>query len=512
MVDLSVNPLRQGLGSERTPEPNVMVIFGATGDLTHRKLVPALYDLALDGLLPVGFSVVGFARRKKTDEECRLEMQEAVDKFARKRPAQGQVWEGFAQGLYYLQSEFGDPHGYEKLSQFLDRIDMDRGTGGNRLFYLATPPNHYAQIIKHLGASGLARRSQQGWRRIIIEKPFGQDLQTARELNRHALSAFDEDQVYRIDHYLGKETVQNILVFRFANGIFEPIWNRRYIDHVQIAVAESVGVENRAAYFEGAGTIRDMVQNHILQLLSLVAMEPPASFDADSVRDEKVKVLRSIPPIHPGEVGAYTVRGQYGPGWAAGEEVKGYREESGVAPDSAVETFLALKLVIDNWRWAGVPFYLRSGKRLPKRVTEIAIQFKRAPLLLFGKDAAEGAGPNVLVLRIQPDEGISLKFGSKVPGPTVRIRSVNMDFRYGASFGLEPPDAYERLLLDAMVGDSTLFIRRDETEAAWSLVDGIVDGWRESPRPSFPNYEAGSWGPEEAHKFMEKDGRRWRRL
>jgi glucose-6-phosphate 1-dehydrogenase len=508
------NPLREGLRLERTPEPNATVIFGATGDLTHRKLVPALYSLAHDRLLPTGFSVIGFARRDWSDETFRNRMREAVGKVSRTDGELAAVWKSFAEGLHYVSSDFSNPKGYSALADLLDRLDRERGTCGNRLFYLAVPPGTYAEIVRQLGASGLARRgaSESGWTRIIIEKPFGRDLETARELNRQVEDVFEEGQVYRIDHYLGKETVQNILVFRFSNGIFEPLWNRRYVDHVQITVSEDLGMEDRGSYYDGTGATRDIVQNHMLQLLALIAMEPPASFAADSVRDEKVKLLHSIRPFSEHDVAEHSVRGQYGAGSLAGEDAPAYRDEPEVSKDSDTETYVALKLFVENWRWAGVPFYLRTGKRLPKRVTEISVHFRRAPHLLFPESGAEGLEPNVLALRIQPNEGISLRFGAKMPGPTMDIRSVNMDFRYGTAFGVTPPDAYHRLLLDAMLGDSTLFTRRDGIEAAWSLVTPLLESWAAGPRPQFPNYEAGTWGPDEAQAFIERDGRRWRRL
>ncbi len=509
---LGPNPLREGLRLERTPEPCVMIIFGASGDLTRRKLIPALYNLSRERLIPPGFSVVAFARRDIGTERFRAAMLDGVNQFSRSRPAQPAVWETFAQGVYYLQSDFSDPAGYQTLGALLDQIDRERGTAGHRVFYLATPPSAYSEIIRQLGASGLARPSGSGaWSRIIIEKPIGHDLESGTELNRQVAEVFNEDQVYRIDHYLGKETVQNILVFRFANGIFEPIWDRRYIDHVQITVSESIGMEGRARYYDETGALRDMVQNHLMQLLSLVAMEPPVAFDADAVRGEKVKVLHAIRPIHRADVPRYVVRGQYGPGSVGAENVPGYREEPGANPNSSCETFVAMKLFIDNWRWADTPFYLRTGKRLPRRVSEIAIQFKRAPHLLF-RQAAEGLEPNVLVLRIQPNEGIALRAGAKVPGPTVQIRSINMDFVYGLSFGVEQPEAYERLLLDCMLGDSTLFTRSDEVEAAWRLLMPILENWQERPAVDFPNYPAGTWGPDAAHGLIEEDGRRWRRL
>jgi glucose-6-phosphate 1-dehydrogenase len=505
------NPLREGLRIKQSPEPCVMVIFGATGDLTHRKLLPALYNLALEHPLPAGFSVVGFARRPYTDEQFRQQALEAINAFSRQKPVNPQVWESFASGIFYLQSTFDDPKGYERLGELLTRLDQERGTGGNRIFYLSTPPSQYPEIIQHLGAAGL-NRHRKGWTRIIIEKPFGHDLASARELNRQVAKVFREDQVYRIDHYLGKETVQNILVFRLANGIFEPIWNRRYVDHVQITVAENIGLEGRAGYYEESGAIRDMVQNHMLQLLTLVAMEPPIAFDANAVRDEKVKVLHALQPITGRDVLTNTIRAQYGPGWVGGRQVPGYLQEKGVAPNSTTETYVALKLYIDNWRWAGVPFYLRTGKYLPKRVTEIAIQFKKAPLMLFKRsDAQSQVEPNVLTLRIQPDEGISLKFGAKVPGTDMQIRSVNMDFFYGSSFVREQPEAYERLLLDCMIGDSTLFTRRDEVEAAWAFIQGILDEWQNESRDTLLTYEAGTWGPQAADEFIWRDGFRWRR-
>jgi glucose-6-phosphate 1-dehydrogenase len=505
------NPLRVGLRSPRTPEPNTLVIFGATGDLTHRKLIPALYNLALEGLLPGGFSVVGFARRPKDHYRFRSDLREAVAEHSRTQPIQAPAWDGFASRLYYCPSEFEEPKGYQRLAEILREIESKTGSR-NRLYYLATPPGSYAEIARRLGEASLAH-SDGGWTRIIVEKPFGRDLESAVELNGTLHGVFDEEQIYRIDHYLGKETVQNILVFRFANGIFEPIWNRRYVDHVQITVAESIGIEGRSAYYEKAGVVRDIIQNHAMQLLALAAMEPPATFEPNAVRDEKVKVLRAVRPVQPKEARAFTVRGQYQSGVISGQSVIGYREEKGVAARSATETYLALKLFVDNWRWAGVPFYLRAGKRLPKRVTEIAIVFRQPPLALFPTSDGSRIEPNVLSITIQPDEGISLRFGSKVPEPQadLRIRPVKMDFRYGTSFGFGAPDAYERLLLDAMMGDATLFTRHDEVEAAWAFVTPIIEGWARL-RPRFPNYEVGTWGPDEADEFMERDGRRWRRL
>ena len=501
------NPLREGLRLERTPEPCTMVIFGASGDLTRRKLVPSLYSLTQQSLLPGGFSIVGAARTPMSSEDFRARMKEAVHEFLGEGQVDGSVWEQCAAGMFYTPTDVEDEESFKRLSELLSQMDQERGTSGNRLFYFSTPPTLYAPLTRRLGSVGLNRSS--GWTRVIIEKPFGHDLESMQALNKQVLEVFGEDQVYRIDHYLGKETVQNILVLRFANGIFEPLWNRRYIDHIQITAAESLGVENRGGYFDQAGVLRDMIQNHLFQIFTLVAMEPPVSLEADAVRDEKTKVMQAIRPIESQNIDQFAVRGQYGPGVVNGQPVEGYREEKNISPDSSTETYAALKLLVDNWRWADVPFYLRSAKRLPKQVTEVAVQFRRAPHLLF--KSSEPLQPNSLTLRIQPDPGITLRFGAKLPGQAIKVRTVNMDFRYGTSFGKRSPDAYERLLLDAMLGDSALFARGDMVETAWEVLMPVLDAWQK-PADHFPNYESGSWGPSEGDQFMEKGGRRWRRL
>ncbi len=505
------NPLREGLTNKAVPQPCAIVIFGATGDLTHRKLIPALYNIAADGELPPAVAVVGFARRPKTDDEFRQEMEEATRKFSR-QTVRDEVWESFAQSLYYHQSEFQDEAGYEKLAERLDRLDQESGTRGNRLFYFAASPDQFEIIIQNLKKAGLNKAREGSWARVILEKPFGTDLKSARHLNRIVESSFAEDQTYRIDHFLGKETAQNILVLRFANAIFEPLWNSHHIDHVQITAAETLGVENRAGYYEGAGALRDMVQNHLLQLLCLVAMEPPSDLQADSIRDEKVKVVRSIRHFEEDEIGREVVRGQYGKGAIAGKPVQAYRAEEKVGPKSQTETFVALRLLVDNWRWANVPFYIRVGKRLPKSATEISVHFKKAPQVLFNREA-QPLDSNVLVIRIQPDEGISLRMQAKVPGASFRVESVKMDFHYGTSFGKASPEAYERLLLDAMGGDPTLFARRDEVEQAWAFIDTIEEAWAaQEGAPPLATYPAGSWGPEKADELLARDGRAWRRL
>jgi len=493
------------------PQPCSVVIFGASGDLTYRKLVPALYNIAADGDLPAALSVVGFARREKSDAIFRTELKDATRKFSR-QGLNDELWQSFGERLFYHRSEFSDLDGYTRLAARLDELDAQRGTRGNRLFYLSVAPSEFGGILEKLAAVGLNKSRNGAWSRVIVEKPFGTDLPTAQGLNQVVNDVFSEKDTYRIDHYLGKETAQNIMVLRFANGIFEPLWNHRYIDHVQITASEPLGVEARGPYYESSGALRDMVQNHLLQLLTLVAMEPPTDLTADSVRDEKVKVVRALRPMSPAEVAQNVVRGQYSAGAINGKNVIGYRAEERVNPKSMTETYVALKAHVDNWRWADVPFYVRVGKRLPKGGTEIAIQFKNAPNVLFNKDTAQ-VGPNVLVIRIQPDEGISLRIQAKRPGAAVRIEPVKMDFHYGTSFGKASPEAYERLLLDAMSGDATLFARRDEVEGAWKFIDLIEDAWHKSATPPpLCEYPAGSWGPKEADELLERDGRSWRRM
>src|SRR5438477_1610415 len=508
-AEQQMNPLREGLSTRAVPQPCSIVIFGATGDLTHRKLIPAFYNLAADGELPPAVAIIGFARRPKSDDDFRKEMEEAVREFSR-QAVRDEIWKTFSQSLSYHQSEFGDEAGYKSLGERLEKVDTKRGTRGNRLFYFAAGPDQFEVILKNLKAAGLNRAEEGSWARVIIEKPFGTDLASARELNRIVKDAFDESQTYRIDHFLGKETAQNILVLRFANAIFEPLWNTRYIDHVQITASETLGVEGRGGYYETAGALRDMVQNHLLQLLCLVGMEAPSDLRADSIRDEKVKVVRCLRRMATDEVGTNIVRGQYGEGAINGKSVPGYRAEKNIDPKSTTDTFVALKLNIDNWRWWDVPIYMRVGKRLPKSATEISIHFKQAPFVLFNKGTNE---PNVLVIRIQPDEGISLRMQAKMPGTSFRIEPVKMDFHYGTSFGKASPEAYERLLLDAMSGDATLFARRDEVEEAWAFIDPLEEAWvAKENQPGLFEYPAGSWGPEEADELLARDGRAWRRL
>jgi glucose-6-phosphate 1-dehydrogenase len=494
-------------GAGRAGDPCIMVIFGASGDLTKRKLIPALYNLAKDNLLSKEFALVGFARNELTSEQFRDMIGKEIGEYATTK-VDPDLWHWFARRIYYMAGDFDDPAAYNKLRDLLAQIDKEHGTRGNYFYYLATAPSFFSPIVKQLGAAGMVSE-EKGWRRVIIEKPFGRSYDSAVALNKEIRQVLDEKQIYRIDHYLGKETVQNILVFRFANGIFEPIWNRRYIDHVQITVAETVGVEQRGSYYDKAGTLRDMVPNHIFQLISLTAMEPPISFDADVVRDEQAKILKAIPPPTDEEVLVRTVRGQYGEGMQDGVKVPAYRAEPMVAPDSRTETFVAMKLFIDNWRWADVPFYLRTGKRLPKRATQIAIQFKRAPFVLFRKTAVDRLEPNRLVLHLQPDEGISLSFSAKVPGPVVQIGDVNMNFNYTDYFNATPQTGYERLLYDCMLGDATLFQRSDMVETAWHVVAPILDVWEALPPRKFPNYASGTWGPPEADELLTKDHRHW---
>ena len=495
------NPLLEGLRKRRAAEPCALTIFGASGDLTQRKLFPALYSLAFRNLLPDEFGVVGVARTAMGDDEFREKMRQAVVDNARDEFRED-VWTRLAEGLRYVSADLADSEDDAGIAEALNDLDSNRGTAGNRLYYLAVPPTAIEPIVVQLGRL----RATGGWTRLVVEKPFGHDLESARHLNEVIRTYFDETEIFRIDHYLGKETVQNMLVLRFANGIFEPIWNRQFVDHVQITVAESLGIEGRAAFYEEAGAIRDIVQNHMLQLVALTAMEPPIDFSAESVRNEKVKVLKAMHTPGPKHV----VRGQYGPGYIEGEEVVGYREEEGVAPDSMTETYVAAKLFVDNWRWADTPFYIRTGKRLPRRETTIAIQFKRAPHPPFEIDAEEGLRPNVLLVHVQPDEGVSLAIGAKAPGQGMTIRTVHMDFLYGGAFRTGLPEAYERLILDCMLGDATLFTRADEVEEQWALVDAMVAPWKRD-RPSFPNYAAGTWGPAAADELIHRDGRSWRR-
>jgi glucose-6-phosphate 1-dehydrogenase len=495
-------------GKERIPEPGILVIFGASGDLTKRKLLPALFHLEQAGLLPSTFSIVGVARRPLGDEFA-ADMRAGIVEFGDVDAADPKL-DKFVRQIGYFPLNFDSPADYAGLKAELDRIDREKGIGGNRMFYLATAPEFFAGIVENLGAQNMAQ-PEQGVAAVVIEKPFGHDLASARELNHQVNAVFHESQVFRIDHYLGKETVQNLLVFRFANGIFEPIWNRNYIDHVQITAAETLGVEGRGPFYEKAGALRDVVQNHMMELLSLVALEPPASFEAESVRREKLKVWQAIPPLPI----LNTVRGQYGPGIVDGQHVAGYRDEERVNPDSGTETYAAVRLQIENWRWAGVPFYLRAGKRLKKRATEISIQFKQPPLLIFNRIQAtspcQEIQPNLLTIRIQPDEGIALRFGAKVPSsPEMAVCPVNMDFDYEAAFGKSSANGYERLLLDAMLGDQTLFSHRDGVETNWALYTPILQAWAAKNPEVFPNYFAGSWGPECSDHLLEKDGRVWR--
>lgn len=514
-LDISVAPRDGAVATPllRPAPPVALVIFGASGDLTHRKLLPALFDLFQAGLLSKNSAVFGFARSPLTDDDFRDLAHKGIQRYSRNPPVSDKGWSDFSALLHYRHGQFDDPASYRQLKEELATLDHDRGTGANRLFYLATPPELFPIITRQLGEASMNRpRHDSSFVRMVIEKPFGTSLDTARALNKDILGVFRESQVYRIDHYLGKETVQNILAFRLANGIFEPIWNRNYIDHVQLTVAENIGVDRRGGYYEDTGAFRDVVENHMLQLLAIIAMEPPVTFEAEPVRDEKLKVLKALRRIPPEQVGEYTLRGQYTAGQVDGSAVSGYRGEEKVAPNSWTETFVVAKVYVDNWRWAGTPFFLRHGKRLPKRVTEIAIQFKRAPQMFFAGE--ERLEPNVLAMRIQPDEGISLRFAAKVPGPTMRLQEVEMNFLYGSSFGpkeSEQADAYERLLLDAMLGDRTLFTRADEVEEAWVWAADILHGWADRPN-NVHFYQGGTWGPTWADAFIERDGRQWRKF
>ncbi len=502
------NVLRDEERLPPVPDPGVMVIFGASGDLTARKLVPALYDLAAQRRLPMEFAVVGISRTEMSHEDFRKKLLDTLEE-QRADSVSEDVWESFSKGIFYLPGDSKKPETYEELKGFLKKLDAERGTSGNRIFYLSSSPSLFPAIVERLGEAGMNREEDGGYSRLVIEKPFGRNLDSAVDLNGDIRRYFREKQIYRIDHYLGKETVQNIMALRFSNGIFEPVWNQHYVDHVQITVAEDIGVGTRGAFYEEAGALRDIVQNHLMQVLCLTAMEPPVAFDADSVREEKVKVLKAVRPIPEDDVGEAAVRGQYDGGWVFGEEARGYREEENVAPDSETETYVALKLLVDNWRWAGVPFYVRAGKRMPKKATEISIQFHKTPHTPFSGPDTEGLEPNVLVIRVQPEEGVSLKIGAKVPGSGFEVRSVNMDLLYGSAFLEEAPDAYQRLLLDLMLGDPTLFIRADEAEGAWRILQPVMEGWSKNAHAA--RYAAGTWGPEEADDLLGRDGRKWRR-
>lgn len=512
--DIFINPFEESGLSSRFTEPCILVIFGATGDLTARKLVPALYNLARESRLPPQFACVGFARRTKSHEEFRKEMKDAVSRFSRVKPIDEAMWSAFEQNLFYHTSEFHDPEGFTKLSGFLQDLDKKLGTRGNRVFYLSTQPSFFPVICEKLHATGLItpdETKKEPWARIIIEKPFGHDLSSADALQKELTRYLKEEDIYRIDHYLGKETVQNLLVLRFANSLFESLWNNRYVDHVQITVAEDIGIGTRGALWEESGFLRDILQNHMMQVFSLIAMEPPANLSAAAIHDEKVKAIRSIRPFSEADIRDSIVRGQYTKGFVNGESAPGYREEKNVNPESFVETYVALRLYVDNWRWAGVPFYLRGGKRLPKKGTEISVFFKDPPGVLFQRPGKYNEA-NVLTIRIQPDEGTSLKMNCKVPGSGDFIQPVKMNFRYGKYFGLTPPEAYERLILDCILGDNTLFARIDEVFASWQLMSPVLEAWKRFGGEGLASYASGSWGPKKADALLRSDGRKWRLL
>ncbi|MGW2492441.1 glucose-6-phosphate dehydrogenase [Streptomyces sp. NPDC001606] len=503
-----VNPLRDARDRRlpRIAGPSGLVIFGVTGDLSRKKLMPAVYDLANRGLLPPGFSLVGFARREWEDQDFAQVVHDSVREHSR-TPFREEVWQQLAEGMRFIPGDFDDDTAFKQLKDAVEELDASRGTGGNFAFYLSVPPKFFPKVVQQLKKHGLAAPPEGSWRRAVIEKPFGHDLASARELNAIVHDVFEPDQVFRIDHYLGKETVQNILALRFANQMYEPIWNRSYVDHVQITMAEDIGIGGRAGYYDGIGAARDVIQNHLLQLLALTAMEEPIAFDAEALLTEKLKVLKSV--RLPEDLGGHTVRGQYAGGWQGGEKVLGYLEEDGIDPKSKTDTFAAIKLGIDNRRWAGVPFYLRTGKRLGRRVTEIAVVFKRAPHSPFDSTATEELGQNAIVIRVQPDEGMTVRFGSKVPGTSMEIRDVSMDFAYGESFTESSPEAYERLILDVLLGDANLFPRTEEVEESWKILDPIEEYWAAHGRPA--QYASGSWGPREADEMLARDGRSWRR-
>ncbi|MEU4389742.1 glucose-6-phosphate dehydrogenase [Kribbella sp. NPDC023855] len=503
-----VNPLRdaQDRRLPRIAGPCSLVIFGVTGDLARKKLMPAVYDLANRGLLPPGFALVGFARRDFSNQDFAQIVHDSVKEHAR-TPFREEVWQQLAEGFRFVPGDLTDDEAFKKLRETVDELDVNRGTGGNHAFYLSIPPGLFPQVVQQLNEHGLTKENPGSWRRVVIEKPFGHDLKSARELNRVVESVFPPEAVFRIDHYLGKETVQNMLALRFANAMFEPVWNSHYVDHVQITMAEDIGIGGRAGYYDGIGAARDVIQNHLLQLLALIAMEEPVSFDAWSLRQEKKKVLAAVKL--PERLDLHTARGQYAAGWAGGTKVKGYLQEDGIPQDSATETFAALRVDVDTRRWAGVPFYLRTGKRLGRRVTEVAVMFKRAPHLPFTKTETEELGQNALVMRIQPDEGITMRFGAKVPGTMMEIRDVNMDFAYGGSFTESSPEAYERLILDVLLGDPPLFPQHTEVELGWKILDPVINYWAEHGKPE--QYASGAWGPDSAHEMLARDGRAWRR-